>query len=50
MFQHPLNELCAGPGEYPDSWFDPTCMLRLCNPDFDCVGDFVTLSRFEYTP
>jgi hypothetical protein len=24
FFSIPLNELCAGPGEYPDGWFDPS--------------------------
>src|SRR5512144_629595 len=41
-----LNELCAGPGEYPNGWFDPSRSLRLCTPGFDCVGNFVTLSWF----
>ena len=24
FFSIPLNELCAGPGEYPNGWFDPS--------------------------
>jgi hypothetical protein len=47
FFSIPLYELCARPGKYPDRRFDPSCVLRLCNPNFDCVGDLVTLSRFE---
>jgi hypothetical protein len=47
FFSIPLNELCAGPGEYPDGWFDPSCLLRFCTPRLDRFGDLVALNRFE---
>jgi hypothetical protein len=39
-----LYELCAGPTENPDGWFDPPGALGLCTPGFDCFGDLVALS------
>lgn len=42
-----LYELCAGPTENPDGWFDPSGALGLCTPGFDCLGDLVTLPGLE---
>ena len=39
-----LDELCARPGEYPYSWFDPTRVLRLCAPGLDCADNFISLN------
>jgi hypothetical protein len=44
FFSTPLYELCAGPGKYPNGWFNPSCELCLCTPGLDRVGDLVTLS------
>src|SRR5262249_34165067 len=44
-----LRELCARPGEYPNSWFDPACLLRVCTPSLDGHGALTSLISLERT-